>query len=306
MIALTFGMAAYCINDAFVKLVAIELPFGEVLFLRGALSALIVVAAIAATGESRYILTTGKPMVLSRAIFDALGTVFFIAALVNMKIADLSAVVMSSPLILTALAALMLGDRVGWRRWAAIGVGLVGTLFIVKPTAATFDAWALAGLAAAFFSAARDLATRRLDHSVPSLVVGLYGTVAVTLAGAAIGLTERWSMPNFGQWAFIVIASAFLALGTYLVVHAFRGVEIAAVAPFRYTLLLWMGIAGYVAFGEVPDRWAIVGAGFIALIGLYALHREAVVRRELAAKALPPAYPNFPLTAAARFGLAVT
>lgn len=289
MIALTFGMAAYAANDAFVKLVAIELPFGQVLFLRGALSALIFVVAIAATVGSRHIFTAGKPMVMWRALFDALGTVFFIAALVNMKIADLSAVAMTSPLILTALAALTLGDRVGWRRWAAICVGLAGTLFIVKPTAATFDVWALAGLAAACFSAARDLATRRLDHTVPSLVVGLYGTVAVTLAGAAIGLTEQWLMPSFGQWTFIAIAAAFLGLGTYLVVHAFRGVEIAAVAPFRYTLLLWMGIAGYVGFGEVPDRWAIVGAVLIALSGLYALHREAVTRRELAAKAVPPA-----------------
>ena len=91
-------------------------------------------------------------------------------------------------------------------------------------------------------------------------MVGLYGTVAVTLAGAAIGLTERWLMPSSEQWTFIAIAAAFLGLGTYLVVHAFRGVEIAAVAPFRYTLLIWMGIAGYVGFGEVPDRWAIVGA----------------------------------------------
>jgi drug/metabolite transporter (DMT)-like permease len=196
---------------------------------------------------------------------------------------------MTSPLILTALAALMLGEAVGWRRWAAIGVGLAGTLFIVKPTAGTLDVWALAGLTAAFFSAGRDLATRRINHTVSSLVVGLYGTLAVTLAGAAIGLSERWLMPSVEQWAFIAIAAAFLGLGTHLVVHAFRGVEIAAVAPFRYTLMLWMGIAGYVGFGEVPDRWAIVGAGLIALSGLYALHREAVARRELVAEALPPA-----------------
>jgi drug/metabolite transporter (DMT)-like permease len=72
------------------------------------------------------------------------------------------------------------------------------------------------------------------------------------------------------------------------VVHAFRGVEIASVAPFRYTLLLWMGIAGYVGFGEVPDRWAFVGAALIVLSGLYALHREAVTRRAIAAGS-PPA-----------------
>ena len=283
MIALTFGMAAYAVNDAFVKLVARELPFGEVLFLRGALSVVIFMAVICITVDLRHMTSSAKPIVLWRALFDALGTLFFIAALVHMNIADLSAVVMTSPLILTALAALMLSERIGWRRWAAIGVGLAGTLFFVKPGAGTFDIWALAGLAAACFAAGRDLTTRRIDPSVPSLVVGLYGTVMVTLVGAAIGLTERWSMPNLEQWTLLAIASSFLGLGTYLVVHAFRGVEIAAVAPFRYTLLIWMGIAGYVGFGEVPDRWAFVGAALIALSGLYTLHREAVRRRALSA-----------------------
>jgi drug/metabolite transporter (DMT)-like permease len=289
MLALTFGMAAYTVNDAFVKLVARALPFGEVLFLRGVLSVTILLTILAATGGLRHLTSSATPMVLLRSLFDALATVFFIAALVNMKIADLSAVVMTTPLVLTALAALMLGDRVGWRRWVAIGVGLAGTLFIVKPGAGAFDWWALAGLTAAFFGATRDLATRRLDIGVSSLAVGLYGTLAVTLSGAAIGLTESWAFPNREQWTFIAIAAVFLGLGTYLVVHAFRGVEISAVAPFRYTLLIWMGIAGYVAFDEVPDRWALVGAALIVLSGLYAMRREAIRRRDLAALADPPA-----------------
>jgi len=289
MIALTFGMAAYTVNDSFVKLVARELPFGEVLFLRGSLVLLILGAVLGATGALHHIVPAAKPAVLWRALFDALGTLFFIAALVNMYIADLSAVVMTAPLMLTALAAIMLGEAIGWRRWAAIAVGLAGTLFIVKPGAGAFDAWALAGIASALFSAGRDLTTRRIDPSIPSLAIGLYGTFLVTLLGAGIGMTESWSMPNLLQWTQLGIASAFLGLGTYLVVHAFRGVEIAAVAPFRYTLLIWMGIAGYVAFGEIPDRWALVGATLIALSGLYALHREAVRRRELAATAIPPA-----------------
>ncbi|MFZ5690723.1 MAG: DMT family transporter [Pseudomonadota bacterium] len=289
MIALTFGMAAYTVNDAFVKLVARELPFGEVLFLRGVVSIAILVIVIGMTGGLRHLTMSATSVVLLRSLFDALGTIFFIAALVNMKIADLSAVVMTSPLILTALAAFMLGDHVGWRRWLAIGVGLTGTLFIVKPGAGAFDMWALAGLAAAFFGAARDLTTRRLDPATSSLAAGLYGTIAVTLSGAAIGLSETWIFPNREQWLLIAIAAMFLGLGTYLVVHAFRGVEIAAVAPFRYTLLIWMGIAGYLAFGEVPDRWALIGAALIVLSGLYAMHREAMRRRDIAARADPPA-----------------
>jgi drug/metabolite transporter (DMT)-like permease len=289
MIALSFGMAAYTANDTLVKLVGRELPLGEVLFLRGVLSVVILFCVVAIAGGSRHIARACKPTVLWRALFDALATGFFVAALLNMNIADLSAVVLTSPLILTALAALMLGDGVGWRRWSAIAVGLAGTLFIMKPGGGTFDAWALAGLAASLFAAGRDLVTRRIDPAISSLIVGLFGAVAVMLAGAAIGVTERWVTPNFEQWTRLVIAAAFLGLGTYLVVLAFRGVEIPAVAPFRYTLLIWMGIAGYVGFGEVPDRWALAGAGLIALSGIYTLHREARRRRALSAQAVPPA-----------------
>jgi drug/metabolite transporter (DMT)-like permease len=206
-----------------------------------------------------------------------------------MKIAELSAVVLTSPLILTALAAFVFGTQVGWRSWSAIAVGLIGTLFIVKPSAGSIDVWALVGLIAAVFSALRDLATRSISHAIPTLAVSVYGAAAVMLTGAAFGVAENWVMPSLSQWAAVAVAALFLGLGTYLIVLGFRNVDIPAVAPFRYTLLLWMGISGYFAFGEVPDRWSWVGAALIALSGLYALHRESVRRRELAATALPPA-----------------
>jgi drug/metabolite transporter (DMT)-like permease len=289
MIAVTLGMAAYTVNDTFVKLVSRDLPFGEVIFLRGVLSVLMLTVALAFVVDLRSLVKAFTPKVLWRALFDALATVFFVAALVHMKIAELSAVVLTSPLILTALAALALRTPVGWRSWSAIGVGLLGTLFIVKPSAGSFDVWALVGLTAAIFSAFRDLATRSISHAIPSLAVSVYGAAAVMLSGAALGTVESWSMPTLSQWAAVTVAALFLGLGTYGIVIGFRNVDIPAVAPFRYTLLLWMGISGYFAFGEVPDRWSWVGAALIALSGLYALHRESVRRRELAATALPPA-----------------
>src|SRR5690606_15548754 len=140
----------YTANDVFVKLVARDVPFGEVLFLRGLLSVLILVTVMMLTGGLHHIRAAArKPAVWWRAFFDALGTMFFIAALVNMNIVDLSAVVMTSPLMLIALAAVMLGDKIGWRRWLAIGIGLAGAVLIIKPGAGALDPWALAGLAAA-------------------------------------------------------------------------------------------------------------------------------------------------------------
>ncbi len=289
MVALTFAMAAYATNDTFVKLVARDLPFGEVIFLRGILSVLVLLVALWISGGIRSLKPAFQRDVMWRAFFDAAGTACFIAALVNMNIAELSAMVLTSPLILTAMAAILLGNPVGWRRWCAILVGLIGTLFIVKPSAGSFDAWALVALGAAFLSAGRDLATRRIDAAIPSLAVSVYGALAVTIVGAMIGTVETWTAPTSTHWIGITIAAMFLGVGTYLAVIAFRGVDIPVVAPFRYTLLLWMGISGYVAFDETPDGWSLFGAALIALSGLYALHREAVTRREIADRALPPA-----------------
>ncbi len=111
MIAVTLGMAAYTVNDTFVKLVARELPFGEVIFLRGVLSVIVLTAALMIVVDLRSLVTAFNSKVLWRALFDALATAFFVAALVHMKIAELSAVVLTSPLILTALAAFVSAPR---------------------------------------------------------------------------------------------------------------------------------------------------------------------------------------------------
>lgn len=289
MIALTTGMAVYTANDTLVKLIARELPLGEIIFLRGVFSVLVLTLALALLSGLRGLRIAFTPLVLWRALSDGLATVFFVIALVHMKIAELSAVVLTSPLILTAFAAVIMRVEVGWRRWAAIVVGLAGTLFIVKPSASAFDVWALIGLIAAGFSALRDLITRNIAPTVPTLAVSVYCATVVMLCGAAMGVTESWRMPTAGEWTGVGAAGVLLGTATYLVVLGFRDVDIPAVAPFRYTLLLWMGISGYLFFGEVPDFWALIGTALIALSGLYALHRETVRRRELAATALPPA-----------------
>ncbi|MET0866796.1 MAG: DMT family transporter [Pseudorhodoplanes sp.] len=289
MIALTAGMALYTLNDTIVKLIARDFPLGEIIFLRGLFSVVVLVVALAAVSGLGSLRLAIDRRVFWRAGFDGLATVFFVIALMRMKLAELSAVVLTSPLIVTALAALTLRVEVGWRRWAAIFVGLAGTLFIVKPTPATLDVWALVALVAAICSALRDLVTRNIGSAIPSLAVSVYCATAVMLCGAVMGANESWRMPDASQWVLVVAAGALLGTATYLIVIGFRDVDIPVVAPFRYTLLLWGALSGYFVFGEVPDGWAWVGAALIALSGLYALRRENIRKRDLAATAIPPA-----------------
>jgi drug/metabolite transporter (DMT)-like permease len=157
----------------------------------------------------------------------------------------------------------------------------------VKPTPASFDVWALVALASAFVSASRDLTTRHVRSDIPTILISFMAAVAATGVGLVLGIWENWLPMAPGAVALCALAGAGLGLGNFLIAMAFRGVDLSAVAPFRYTFLLWAGIGGYVGFGEVPDRFALIGAALIVGSGLYALHRERVRRRTITAPMTP-------------------
>ena len=287
IIALVTATAAFTVNDATVKLVTRVLPSGEIIFIRGLMTVICLAMALAVIGQFGKITTTFNRWTVIRSVLDACATALFVTALVRVPLASLLAMVLASPLILTALSVVLFKEAVGWRRWTAIAVGLAGTLFIVKPAPGSFDAWALLGLGAAFASASRDLITHRLDPKIPTLAIGVAGCLGVTIAGALIGLDEHWRAPTSTEFLLLAGCAVFFAIGMYLLVFAFRGVEISVVSPFRYTLLLWGIIAGYAILGEVPDQWSFIGGTLIVGSGIYTLHREAVRHRNLTGK-IPP------------------
>ncbi len=287
ILAIVAATATFTANDTIVKIVARTCPLGEVLFVRGLMTCLLVGSVLASLGHFSALGAGLNRVVAIRSGFEALAAIFFTSALIHMPLAELSTIILISPLIITALSVLLFGEIVYWRRWTAIAVGFVGALFVVKPTPSAFDAWALLGVLCAFASASRDLLTRRLDPGIPTIVVSFMAAVAVTIAGLLLGLWEQWRMLQPGELGLLAVAAVFMATGNFLVVVAFRGPEISAVAPFRYSILLWAGIAGFTVFGEIPDRWSLIGAALIVGSGVYALHREAVRGREVASRATP-------------------
>jgi drug/metabolite transporter (DMT)-like permease len=286
IIALVVGMAGYTVNDTLIKFVAQSYPVGEAILVRGVLTTLLLGALIAWAGQLPAMRRATERPVIIRAIADGVASVLYIVALARMQMADLAAVLLLAPLLITGMAVIFYGEKVGWRRWTAVMVGFAGTLFIVKPTPDLFDAWALVALIGAFASAARDLLTRQIDQAIPTLIVTFMGSIAVTLGGCLLAPAEEWRMLAASDLALLALAACFLAFGTFFVALAFRGVDVSVVAPFRYTLLLWAAIAGFIAFGEIPDRWAALGAALIVASGLYALHREALRRRAAPAQTL--------------------
>jgi drug/metabolite transporter (DMT)-like permease len=292
MFALMGAMAVFAVNDMIIKLTAKHYPLGEVIAVRGLIASCFVGVFLFTLGHGHGLRYITNRIALTRTALDGLAMVLFTTALIHMGLAELSAINLVSPLIITAMAVIFFKEEVGWRRWAAIAVGFLGTVFIIKPTPSAFNAWALLGVACAFAGSSRDMITRKLDARVPTLVISFMAALGSAVIGSLMGLFENWRPMALADAGMLAISAAFVATGHYLIVIAFRGgVDVSAIAPFRYTLLIWAGVCGYLAFGEVPDRYAVIGSALIVGSGLYAMHREVVRRRSVAA-AVPPAEPG--------------
>jgi drug/metabolite transporter (DMT)-like permease len=285
------AMAGFTMNDTITKAVSSEMNFGQVMLVRG-LFAIALIAALAwhqrAVRPLRTLMV--KPVAL-RVAGEVGGTVSFLAAIVHLPLANTAAIFQALPLAITLGAALIFGEPVGWRRWLAIIAGFIGVLIIVRPGVEGFNQFSLLALVSVIFCAVRDLATKRIPAPIPSLFITLLTTVTVTTAGAAIVVPlGGWTPPSGRALGLLALAAVLLLIGYQCVIMALRSGDISAVAPFRYSALLWAMLLGYLVFGDVPDAMMVTGASIIVLSGLYAFYRERQRARPVAADAsgLPP------------------
>jgi drug/metabolite transporter (DMT)-like permease len=186
---------------------------------------------------------------------------------------------------MTALAALVLKESVGWRRWSAALVGFLGVTLVAKPGAGALDGWVLVGLGVAFLVALRDLVTRFTPAGVSTSAVTLMTTLTAGAAAATLAPFEIWRAPTSKELALCAAAAFCTTMGNIFIIRAFRMGEASVVSPFRYVVIPIALMWGYLAFGEAPDAWAIGGIALIAGAGIYTLHRERVRARDTAKKA---------------------
>jgi drug/metabolite transporter (DMT)-like permease len=273
------SMAVFVVNDTLVKVAAGSLPTGEAIFVRGVFTVALCACLIFATGAAWALPHALSPRVLLRGVADIGGTVFFLTALVRMPIGDVFGILQFTPLAITAAAALFLGARVGWRRWTATCVGLAGVLIIVRPGGEAFTPYALLVIASVLFSVARDILTRGVATGVPTLVIAGASATIVTLASLGFMLFETWLWPSTIEVAYLAGASVALLAGQFCLIAAMRTGEIAVVAPFRYSIILWAVLSGYLVWREVPDLATWVGIAIVSAAGLYTFVREQHLAR---------------------------
>ncbi len=220
----------------------------------------------------------------ARGFFLALATLMFFASLEVLPLADAIAIFFVEPFILTLLSVVFLGEKVGWRRLAAIAVGFCGALIIVRPSYAVFGLPALFPLGAALSFAIYMVLTRMLargDARVIQFYTGLFGLLTMSIALVIGGQFEidvfAFIWPTAGQWGLLAALGAIATFGHLMIVLAVRRVGAGLVAPFQYMEIISATLLGYIFFDDFPDQVTWIGIAIIICSGLYVFYRERLL-----------------------------
>lgn len=265
------AMACFIVNDSLVKLASESLPAGQLIFVRGFIATVLVLAVMRATAMPIRPRRLASGWVAGRAALDALASLTYLVSLFHLPIANATAINMATPLVITVLAVMLGMAQVGPGRRVVIGLGFAGVLLVIQPRPDAFNAYAWLCLLSTFLHAARDMATLRIPREVPSIAVTLATAVAVMLAAGALSLVQGWVPMRAPQLALLAAAAVFLASAYQLVIAATRSGDLTVVAPFRYTGLLIAVLLGWLLWGDVPNALAWLGIALVLGSGLYLL-----------------------------------
>jgi len=286
LLAILAVMGAGCFlicSDACLRVASSELPLGEVVAGRSIVGCILLGLAAWTQSTLRWHPAILTPAFGLRVLGETGAALFFIAAILRMPLANAAAILQFIPLVTTVVAASLFAERVGWQRWTAGAVGLVGVLLVLQPGTSGFTWWSLLAVAAMLCMSLRDLATTRIDRSVPTLLVGTVSAAGVALGGFALLPFAPWPWPSTEAMLLIVASGVFVAGGFYCMVQAMRLGEISAVAPFRYGTMLWALLVGIVVWGEIPNLLAVIGILIVIAAGLAMFaHERRLMRARLA------------------------
>ena len=267
------GMFVFSAVDAQAKYLTSHLPALQIVWTRQIGLVLGVLMLIAWHG--RTILRTGFPMLqIGRGAAAALSATFFITGLNFVALADAVSVTFVAPLVVTMLAALLLGERVGLHRWAATVIGFLGTLIVIRPGMESFHPGLLLPLLAAILFAIRQVISRHIGSRDRTETTLAYTALTAFLMLSVVQPFIWQPIGSLKLIAIITSMSLMAALGEFLVIRALEIGQAVFVSPLHYTIIIWASLYGYLIFGQFPDIWTWAGSFVIMASGLYIFHRE--------------------------------
>ena len=280
ILAMSASVVVFIFNDALIKLATETMPPLQAIGLRGLFATLWCGLALLSHGDWRQIHRLAHPWVAVRGLLEALAAISYLVALAYIPFAIATAVNLSTPLFLAALAVLLLKETVGWRRWSAIAVGFIGVVMVIQPEPGDVNIWTWLVVFSSFAGALRDVISRWVPGQVPTLVVSMSSAVTLAVIGCVWALLDGWQPMSWRGIAYVAGSSLLLAAGYQLLMIALRSnAEFSVIGSFRYASVLWALALGYVLWGDVPNVLAVAGIAVIVAAGLYVLHRDRMMRR---------------------------
>jgi drug/metabolite transporter (DMT)-like permease len=274
ILAMALAVVVFIASDALVKFVGASLPAAQTIGVYSLFATLWLALALVASGAWRQMRSVADRHLAVRTVLGCVGIYTYLVALFHIPIGMATAIKLSSPLMLTALAVVLLKERVNWRLWAAVIVGFAGVLLVIQPRPGNLDVWLWLVLLATAANALRDVMTRVVSASVPALIIAFAGSAMSAVVGCAWAVVEGWQPMSGLQLVILCAGSVLLAVGYQLIVLAMRLGEVSVVGSFRYTAILWAVAIGYFVWNEVPNVVAVVGIAVIVASGLYIIGRE--------------------------------
>ncbi|MAT94218.1 MAG: EamA family transporter [Halioglobus sp.] len=271
------AMAAFSIEDVFIKAASASLPVSQLLVIFGAGGALVFACSALLRGERLVSREVASAPMLIRVLFEVLGRLFYVLAIALAPLSVATVILQATPIVVVAGAALVFGEQVGWRRWSAILLGLAGVIIIIRPGTESFSLLSVLALLGMLGFAGRDLASRAAPASLGTSILGLYGFLSIAAAGALYSAWEgaTFVYPDGTTWLLLLGAVVVGAAAYAGLMKAMRTGEVSAVTPFRYTRLLFGITCGVVLFDEQLGLPVVAGCGLIVVSGLFILYDGA-------------------------------
>lgn len=277
MLVMLVAVAMFALMDTGMKLLAAYYPATQVAALRGLASWPFVVVWVMLSGGPGQLLRVRWPLHLLRGVLAVVMLATFAYALKRLPLAEAYALFFVAPLLVSALAVPVLGEQVGWRRWCAIGVGLLGTLVILRPSGqGLLSLSGLAVLASALAYAIGAISVRVLGRSDTTQAMVFWMLSLLALFATIVAWPEWRAVRGEDAWLLAGVGASGAA-GQYCVTEAFRRTPASLVAPLEYTALVWALGLDWLLWRTFPDATTLLGAGIIVASGLYLIRGE---RRE--------------------------
>ena len=280
------GIFFFALNDAMGKFLVATFSVGQILLVRSAAALIVLAPFVRREGLSAFTGIARPWLQLLRAVFATLEVACFYWALTDMSLADVMTFYLAGPIYVTAVSPFLLGETVGWRRWAAVFAGFVGVMIALKPTTGALSPAAFVAIAGSF-SFSIFMVCTRLVRGTSGMVLVTIQNVAALIFGAIVA-PFAWVSLSWFDGALLALLG-IVAMTAYVCINkALALAEASVVVPYQYSTIFWAIVLGYIFFGDIPSVPMLIGAGIIIAAGIYIFIREQQVAKSAAFAEPPP------------------